>query len=180
MKSPEGMFEESVVYVTTQGAQIRTSEGRIIVIDVTVDEDDEEDPELASYPVEQVDTINAFGGINFTTPFVKAANEYGIVLNYFSTYGNYRGSYVPEKNTIAEIRRASIRCLDRRNLPLPKRSSAVKSGTSGRYSLGKALRGQTSSRIWGFASIGSNRKTTSGEPRARLPNGTSTGWMRPW
>lgn len=106
MKSAEGIFEESVVYVTTQGAQIRTSEGRIIVFDVTVDDDDDEDPQLATYPVEQVDTINVFGGVNFTTPFIKTANEAGIVLNYFSSHGNYRGSYVPEKNTIAEIRRA--------------------------------------------------------------------------
>lgn len=105
MKSAEGMFDESVVYVTTQGAQIRSSEGRIVVFDVTL-EDDDEDPELASYPVEKVDTINVFGGVTFTTPFVRTANESGITLNYFSTNGKYRGSYVPEKNTIAEIRRA--------------------------------------------------------------------------
>lgn len=106
MKSAEGMFDESVVYVTTQGTQIRTNQGRIVVLDVTLNEDGEENPELASYPVEQVDTINVFGGVNFTTPFIKTANESGIVLNYFSMYGQYRGSFVPEKNTIAEIRRA--------------------------------------------------------------------------
>lgn len=106
MKSPEGMFDESIVYVTTQGAQIRTSEGRIVVFDVTLDEDDDEDPVLASYPVEKVDTINVFGGVNFTTPFINTANDSGITLNYFSINGKYRGSYVPEKNTIAEVRRA--------------------------------------------------------------------------
>ncbi|WP_425492317.1 CRISPR-associated endonuclease Cas1 [Halovivax gelatinilyticus] len=106
MKSAEGMFDESIVYVTRQGAQIRTGEGRIIVFDVTLDEDDDSDPELASYPIEKVDTINVFGGVNFTTPFIKTANESGIVLNYFSTNGKYRGSYRPTKNTIAEIRRA--------------------------------------------------------------------------
>lgn len=106
MKSAEGMFDESVVYVTTQGTQIRTGEGRIIVYDVDQEEDSDEDPELASYPVEKVDTINVFGGVNFTTPFIRTANDAGIVLNYFSTNGKYRGSYLPEKNTIAEIRRA--------------------------------------------------------------------------
>lgn len=104
MKSAEGMFEESVVYVTQQGTKVRSEEGRIVVTDIDPDEDD--DPELASYPAEKVDTINVFGGVNFTTPFVRTANERGIVLNYFSTHGQYRGSYVPEKNTIAEIRRA--------------------------------------------------------------------------
>jgi CRISPR-associated protein Cas1 len=104
MKSPEGMFDESVVFVTTQGAQLRTSEGRIVVFDVTAEDD--EDPELASYPTEKVDTINVFGGVTFTTPFIRTANEAGITLNYFSTHGKYRGSYVPQRNTIAEVRRA--------------------------------------------------------------------------
>lgn len=104
MKSAEGIFEESVVYVTTQGAQLRKAGGRIVVFDVTADED--EDPEIGSYPLEQVDTINVFGGVTFTTGFVRAANDRGITVNYFSTNRRYRGSYVPEKNTIAEVRRA--------------------------------------------------------------------------
>jgi CRISPR-associated protein Cas1 len=104
MKATEGMLEDSVVYVTKQGTQVRTDEGRIVVWDVDADED--EDPELATYPKEKLDTINVFGGVNFTTPFIAEANEHGIVLNYFSIHGQYRGSYVPENNTIAEIRRA--------------------------------------------------------------------------
>ena len=104
MKATEGMFDESVVYVTKQGTQVRTDEGRIVVWDVDAEED--EDPELATYPKEKLDTINVFGGVNFTTPFVAEANEHGIVLNYFTQNGQYRGSFVPEKNTVAEIRRA--------------------------------------------------------------------------
>ena len=101
MKATEGMFEESVVYVTTQGTQVRTDEGRIVVWDVEGDEG-----ELATYPTEQLDTINVFGGVNFSTPFVARANHHGIVLNYFTQNGKYRGSFVPERNTIAEVRRA--------------------------------------------------------------------------
>jgi len=101
MKSPEGMFDESVVYVTKQGAQVRTDEGRIVVWDVDGDEG-----ELASYPKAKLDTINVFGGVNFSTPFVAEANEHGIILNYFTQNGKYRGSFVPERNTIAEVRRA--------------------------------------------------------------------------
>jgi CRISPR-associated protein Cas1 len=101
MKSPDGMFDESVVYVTKQGTQVRTDGGRIVVWDVDGDEG-----ELASYPTEKLDTINVFGGVNFSTPFVAEANEHGIVLNYFTQNGKYRGSFVPEKNTIAEVRRA--------------------------------------------------------------------------
>jgi len=104
MKSPEGMFDESVVYVTKQGTQVRTDEGRIVVWNV--DADEEEAKVLASYPKEKLDTINVFGGVNFSTPFVAEANEHGIVLNYFTQNGKYRGSFVPEKNTIAEVRRA--------------------------------------------------------------------------
>ena len=101
MKSPEGMFDESVIYVTKQGAQVRTDEGRIVVWDVEGD-----NGELASYPTEKLETINVFGGVNFSTPFVAEANEHGIVLNYFTQNGKYRGSFVPEKNTIAKVRRA--------------------------------------------------------------------------
>jgi len=104
MKAPEGMFDESVVYVTKQGTQVRTDEGRIVVWNVDADEDEEK--VLASYPKAKLDTINVFGGVNFSTPFVAEANEHGIVLNYFTQNGKYRGSFVPEKNTIAEVRRA--------------------------------------------------------------------------
>jgi CRISPR-associated protein Cas1 len=101
MKASEGLFDESVVYVSTQGAQVGTDGGRIVVYDVDGDEG-----ELGSFPVEKVDTINVFGGVNFTTPFTRTASEREIVLNYFSENGQYRGSFVPEKNTIAEVRRA--------------------------------------------------------------------------
>ena len=79
MKATEGMFDESVVFVTRQGAQIRADGGRIVVWDVEGDEG-----ELASWPTEKLDTINVFGGVNFSTPFVAWANEHGIVLNYFT------------------------------------------------------------------------------------------------
>lgn len=124
MKASEGVFDESVVYVTRQGAQIRTRDGRIVVIDVTSEED--EDPELASYPTEKVDTVNAFGGVNFTTPFLASANKHGIVLNYFSKYGKYRGSFVPEKNTIAEIRRAQYALTPQEELDISKAMIAAK------------------------------------------------------
>jgi CRISPR-associated protein Cas1 len=95
------MFDESVIFVTTQGSQIRTDEGRVVVWDVEGDEG-----ELGTFPTEKLDTINVFGGVNFSTPFVAEANEHGIVLNYFTQHGKYRGSFVPERNTIAEVRRA--------------------------------------------------------------------------
>jgi CRISPR-associated protein Cas1 len=101
MKASEGMFDESVVYVSTQGTQVATDGGRVVVRDVEGDEG-----VLGTFPVEKVDTINVFGGVNFTTPFTRTASEREIVLNYFSENGQYRGSFVPEKNTIAEVRRA--------------------------------------------------------------------------
>ncbi|AEN04681.1 CRISPR-associated protein Cas1 [halophilic archaeon DL31] len=101
MKATEGMFNESVIYVTKQGTQVRTDGGRIVVWDVDGDEG-----QLATFPTEKLDTINVFGGVNFSTPFVAEANEHGIILNYFTQNGKYRGSFVPERNTIAEVRRA--------------------------------------------------------------------------
>lgn len=98
MKASEGMFDDSVIYVTIQGSQVGIDGGRIVVVK-------KDEGELASFPMAQVDTINIFGNINFTTPFVASANEHGIVLNYFTQFGKYRGSYIPEQNTIAEVRR---------------------------------------------------------------------------
>lgn len=99
MKASEQIFDDSIIYVTKQGAQVRTDGGRIVVWDVDGDKG-----ELASFPVEKLDTINVFGNINFTTPFITEANEHEIVLNYFGQNGSYKGSFIPEKNTIAQVR----------------------------------------------------------------------------
>jgi CRISPR-associated protein Cas1 len=121
MKATEGMFDESVVYVTKQGTQVRTDEGRIVVWDVEGD-----DGELATFPTEKLDTINVFGGVNFSTPFVAEANEHGIVLNYFTQNGKYRGSFVPEKNTIAEVRRAQYALSGQEEVDIAKAMIAAK------------------------------------------------------
>jgi CRISPR-associated protein Cas1 len=131
MKSPEGMLDEEVVYVTTQGAQVRVDEGRIVVWDV-----DGDDGELGSFPMEQVTTVNVFGGVNFSTPFIRAANDRGIALNYFSEHGQYRGSYVPERNTIAEVRRAQYALDEATELEIAKVMIAAKI-RNGRTLLGR-------------------------------------------
>ncbi|RQG93007.1 CRISPR-associated endonuclease Cas1 [Natrarchaeobius halalkaliphilus] len=115
MKASEGMYDEAVLFVTRQGSQVQVDGGRIVVWDVDGDEG-----RLASRPIEKVDTINVFGGVNFSTPFVAKANEHGIVLNYFTQHGKYRGSFVPEKNTIAEVRRAQYALSDDAELEIAK------------------------------------------------------------
>ncbi len=99
MKESEGILDHNVIYVTKQGSQVGVDGGRIVVFM-------KGEGEIASFPMGQVDTINIFGNINFTTPFVARANEHGIGLNYFTQNGQYRGSFIPEHNTIAEVRRA--------------------------------------------------------------------------
>ena len=113
-KASEGIFDDSVVYVTRQGSQVGVDGGRIIVYM-------KGEGELASFPMGQVDTINIFGNVNFTTPFVARANEHGIVLNYFTQNGRYRGSFVPEKNTIAEVRRRQYALSERESLKIARR-----------------------------------------------------------
>lgn len=97
-KASEGIFDDSVVYVTTQGSVVGATGGRITVAI-------KGEGVLTSFPMGQLDTINIFGNIQFTTQFVARANEHGIVLNYFTQFGKYRGSFIPERNTIAEVRR---------------------------------------------------------------------------
>jgi len=112
-KESEGIFDDSVVYVTRQGSQVGVDGGRIVVAM-------KGEGEIASFPMGQVDTINIFGNINFTTPFVARANEHGIVLNYFTQNGRYRGSFVPEKNTIAEVRRRQYALTERESLKIAR------------------------------------------------------------
>lgn len=111
MKASEGIFNDSVIYVTSQGSQVGIDGGRIVIVK-------KGEGELASFPMGQVDTINIFGNINFTTPFVARANEHGIVLNYFTQNGKYRGSFIPERNTIAEVRRHQYALSSDQNLAI--------------------------------------------------------------
>jgi len=97
VKASEGLMDQSVIYVKKQGTQIGLDEGRIEVR--------EKGEVLQSFPEEQIDTINTFGGVNLTTPFFKGCNKKGITVNYFTIHGNYEGSFLPEKNTIARVRR---------------------------------------------------------------------------
>jgi CRISPR-associated protein Cas1 len=121
VKASEGLVDDSVVYVTTQGSQVGTDGGRIVVRDVDGDDD-----VIGTFPVEQVDTINVFGGVNFTTPFTRTASEREIVLNYFSENGQYRGSFVPERNTIAEVRRAQYGLSTLREVDIARSMIAAK------------------------------------------------------
>ena len=128
MKSTEGMLDEEVLYVTTQGAQVGVGEGRIVVRNLGDDDDDEgeEDDDEREFPIEQVTTVNVFGGVNFSTPFVKKANDHGIALNYFTIHGKYQGSYVPVRNTIAEIRRAQYALPEAESLAIARSMISAK------------------------------------------------------
>ena len=136
MKASEAILDDSVIFVTTQGAQVRTDGGRIVVWDVEGDEG-----ELGSFPIEKLDTINIFGGVNFSTPFVAKANEHGIVLNYFTQHGKYRGSFVPERNTIAEVRRAQYALTNDEELAIAKQMIRAKIRNSRTFLSRKGVRG---------------------------------------
>lgn len=114
MKASEGLLDDSVIYVTKQGSTVGIDGSRISVFQ-------KNEGKLASFPIGKVDTINIFGNVNFTTPFVANANQHGITLNYFNLYGKYRGSFVPERNTIAEIRRRQYALSESQNLSIAKK-----------------------------------------------------------
>jgi len=114
MKASEGLLDDDVIYVTKQGSIVGVDGGRISVYQ-------KDEGELGSYPIGKISTINIFGNINFTTPFVSQANEHGITLNYFNFYGKYRGSFVPERNTIAEVRRKQYALSDSQSLDISKK-----------------------------------------------------------
>jgi len=99
VKAAEGLFDDEVIYVSTQGNRIGLDGGRIVV--TTTDKQET----VSSFPVEKVRTVNVFGNISVSTPFLASCGKTGVSVNYFSSYGKYLGSFVPEQNTIAEIRR---------------------------------------------------------------------------
>lgn len=99
VKAAEGLFDDEVIYVSTQGNRIGLDGGRIVV--TTTDKQET----VSSFPVEKVRTVNVFGNISVSTPFLASCGKTGVSVNYFSSYGKYLGNFVPEQNTIAEIRR---------------------------------------------------------------------------
>jgi len=137
MKESQGMFKESVVYVTTQGSQVRINGGQVVIYDV-----DGDDGELGSFPVEKLDTINVFGGVNFDA-VRRDGERTRIVLNYFTQNGKYRGSFVPERNTIAEVRRAQYALDERDELAIAKAMIAAKVRNARTLLSRKGVRGTT-------------------------------------
>lgn len=111
VKASEGLLDDDILYVTVQGATIGIKGGRIIVH--ANDED-------VSYPINKVTTVNVFGNIGVTTPLIALAGKYGIIINYFNSFGRYRGSFMPEKNTIVAIRRAQCSLSESVRLKLAK------------------------------------------------------------
>ena len=99
VKAAEGLFDDEVIYVSTQGSRIGLNGGRIAVTAADTQET------VSSFPVEKVRTVNVFGNISVSTPFLASCGKAGMSVNYFTWYGKYVGSFVPEQNTIAEVRR---------------------------------------------------------------------------
>jgi CRISPR-associated protein Cas1 len=99
VKVAEGLFDDEVIYVSAQGSRIGIDGGRIVV--TTADKQEA----MSSFPVEKVRTVNVFGNVSVSTPFLASCGKAGMSVNYFTWYGKYVGSFVPEQNTIAEVRR---------------------------------------------------------------------------
>jgi len=114
LKSAERILNESSIYITKQGSQVRTEGGRIKVWDNINEE------EIGSYPVKKIDTINIFGNINLTTPSITKASKNSITINYFSQHGKYKGSYIPTKNTIAKILKEQTNLSNEQKLKISK------------------------------------------------------------
>jgi len=99
VRAAEGLFDDEVVYVSAQGSRIGIDGGRIVVTTIDTKEI------MSSFPMEKVRTVNVFGNISVSTPLLANCGEAGMSVNYFTWYGKYLGSFVPEQNTIAEVRR---------------------------------------------------------------------------
>ena len=103
MREEEGRFDDGYVYVTRQGTQIGRDGDRLVVRDAKADE------RLVAYPARNVEGLNVFGGVDLTTPAIALASEYDITIRYFTRHGQFRGSFVPDRNTLASVLRTQSR-----------------------------------------------------------------------
>ena len=97
-KPPEGLLEDDTIYITTPYGKFSLDGGRIRV-------KDSDGVNVASFPLEQVYTMNVFGSASVSTPLLKHCSDKEVTINYFSVFGKYFGSFVPARNTIALVRR---------------------------------------------------------------------------
>jgi len=97
-KPPEGLLEDDTIYITTPYGKISMDGGRIYVKDA-------DGGIVASFPLEKVCTLNVFGSASVSTPLLKHCSDKEVVINYFTNFGKYFGSFVPSRNTIALVRR---------------------------------------------------------------------------
>jgi CRISPR-associated protein Cas1 len=104
VRMSEGMFDDDVVYISAQKSRVKADGGRITVIPWG------EKEVLVSFPMEKVRTINVFGSVSVSSSVISRCRENGMIVNYFTYYGRYEGSFVPAHNTIAEIRRHQYGC----------------------------------------------------------------------
>ncbi|QZA89527.1 CRISPR-associated endonuclease Cas1 [Salinarchaeum sp. IM2453] len=101
---PRPPLDDVLLYLTTQGTQLGTREGQYVVRDRRdmADNDSRQSAQLASFPVEQIETINIFGrGIDVTSPARNKANSTGTVINYFTTNGEFQGRFIPSSSSVA-------------------------------------------------------------------------------
>lgn len=120
MKSAEQLADGSIIYVTTPGTQVGIDSGRVVVRAVGDEPDVDIGETIASFPLEKVDTVNLFAGVDFTQGLVKKATDRDLVLNYFSQNGRFRGQYQPRSSTIAAIRRHQYSVKDERALAIAR------------------------------------------------------------
>lgn len=97
-KPPEGLLEDDMISVTTPYGKVSLDGGRVLVKDA-------DGNEAGRFPVEQVSTLNVFGSATVTTPLLEFFSQRGMVVNYFTQFGRYLGSFYPGTNTIALVRR---------------------------------------------------------------------------
>lgn len=114
VRASEGMFDDDVIYVSAQKSRVRAEGGRVTVTPWG------EKEVLASFPVEKVRTINVFGSVSVSSSVLTKCQEKGMVVNYFTYYGRYEGSFIPVHNTIAEVRRHQYGCTGTRALRIAR------------------------------------------------------------
>lgn len=113
LKAPEGLLEDDTIFITTQRSRVHLDGGRILV-------KDSNEVQIATFPIEKVNTINLFGIVGITTPLIHHCSYKGISVNYFTHYGKYIGSFVPLKNTISLVRRHQCSLTSEKSLQISK------------------------------------------------------------
>ena len=105
------------IYICEQGAKVSVDGGRLVVTPVDADDN--------YFHLFKIDSILAFGNINFTTPAINTLLYHKISTTFFSINGNCKGMIAPVKSKNIYLRISQFKLLSDKSFCLQQARQIV-------------------------------------------------------